>query len=84
MKISELIKKLEILKEKHGDNELSFSVKDWYSIYGEEMNFDFIVGDDPRYSENWFSGMLSRDGHTTLKFDLKSKEGKNAKITFRK
>ena len=33
MKVSDLIKKLESLKEKHGDNELRFTVKDYYSLY---------------------------------------------------
>ena len=44
MKISELIAKLEIIKERSGDTELTFKVKDGYDRYGYDMDFDLRVG----------------------------------------
>jgi len=83
MKLSQLIKKLEILKEKHGDNDLAFQVQDHYSIYGEDMSLFLEVGDTERGS-TWWSGCRTRDGLTTLEFNLNKSNGKNPKITFRK
>lgn len=87
MKTSDLIKKLQILQEKHGDNELEFSVKDYYTegrSGGNRMNFDLKVGDDPLHSDSFFSGVYSHDGTTRLEFYLQTQNGKNPKITFRK
>lgn len=81
MKISDLIRKLEILKKEHGDNELLFFVKDYYSLYGEQMSFTLNVGEK---GEGW-SGMNSHHGITNLHFGIKDNyEGKHPKITFRK
>jgi hypothetical protein len=84
MTTSELIKKLQILKEKHGDNELRFTVKDYYSIFGKEMTIDLRVGDTTGMPTDW-NGVSSNGTQTTLQFGLsKNIEGKNPKITFRK
>ena len=79
MKISEFIKKLETIKEKHGDNHLRFTVKDYYSRYGEEMATYLEVGEN-----GYWSGLVSSDKTTTLKFHLLMDNGKKPKITFRK
>lgn len=84
MKISQLIKKLQTLQEVHGDNSLSFTVKDYFSRYGEQMEFNLITGDSEDFGTNFFSGMTSVEGSTTLQFSLKPKEGKSPKITYRK
>ena len=83
MKISDLINKLEILKEKHGDNELRFTVQDDYSRYGESMQTFLQVGDNGN-TFDWFD-VITRDNHTTINFHLDSgSDGKKPKITFRK
>ena len=79
MKISQLIKKLETIKEKHGDNELRFFVKDYYSVYGKQMSNHLSVGED-----GLWSGVTSANGSTTLDFHLMEDDGKKPKITFRK
>lgn len=83
MKISDLIKKLEILKEKHGDSELRFTAQDYYSTYGDSMSLTLNVGDNGN-PHDWF-GTSTNDGLTTINFYLnKDSEGKKPKITFRK
>jgi len=82
MKISELIKKLQILQDKHGDNQLCFDVKDYYSRYGEEISIDLKVGDTTGLPSDW-NGCYTNNGHTRLEFRLEHKEGKKPKITFR-
>lgn len=83
MKISDLIRKLEILKEKHGDNELEFGVKDHYSRYTETATLPLKVGED-KGGFNWF-GCYSNNGITRLHIHLSENyEGKQPKITFRK
>ena len=80
MKISELIKKLETIKENHGDNNLRFTVKDFYSKYGEEMDTHLSVGEN-----GYWSGLTSVDSTTTLMFYLlEGFDEKKPKITFRK
>lgn len=81
-KLSDLIRKLEVLKEKHGDNQITFNVKDYFSKYGEDMILNLKVGEDEK-GLDWF-GSKSGNGYTTLNFNLCNKEGKNAKITYRK
>jgi len=73
---------LEILKAKHGDNDLAFQVTDHYSRFGEDMRIDLEVGDTEKGS-SWWNGCRTRDGLTTLEFRLEKSEGKNPKITFR-
>jgi hypothetical protein len=85
MKTSDLIKKLESLKEKHGDNELRFTVKDHYSIYGEEMTTGLKCGENTNTPSDWSSVFSNGSGCTTIEFSLsESREGKYPKITFRK
>lgn len=83
MKISDLITKLEILKAKHGDNDLSFEVTDFYSRYGKKMALDLEVGDTEK-GDTWWNGCRTRDNNTTIEFILEQNDGKNPKITFRK
>lgn len=79
MKISELIKKLETIKDNHGDNHLRFFVNDYYSVYGKQMTTHLSVGEDGHWS-----GVTSANGSTTLDFYLMEYDGKKPKITFRK
>jgi len=81
MKVSDLIKKLEILKEKHGDNELNFNVVDSYNRYGEAAEMMLIVGDEG--SEMDWSGVNTVGNGTNIKLYLKDQSGKRPKITFR-
>lgn len=84
MKISELIKKLESLKEKHGDNELRFTVKDYYSVFGEEMTTGLKAGENTGLPSDW-EDVFSNGEKTTIRFSLsENSEGKKPKITFRK
>lgn len=83
MKTSELINKLQILLDKHGDKELEFKVKDHYSIYGKEMYFDLKVGDSTNLPSDW-CGCWVTDNYLRLDFNLSTLEGKYPKITFRK
>jgi hypothetical protein len=83
MKISELIKKLESLKEKHGDNNLRFTVKDVYSTYGEEMITLIKCGEETNLPSDWQD--VSTNGNmSTINFHLLEYDGKKPKITFRK
>jgi hypothetical protein len=83
MKISDLIKKLESLKEKHGDNELNFTVRDSYSRYGLDMTTRLRCGETTNMPTDWES-CFSHDGKTRIEFDLSdNSEGKIPKITFR-
>ena len=85
MKVSDLIKKLESLKEKHGDNDLRFTVKDYYSVYGEEMTTSLRCGENTNLPSDWQDVVSNGNGITTISFALsESREGKNPKITFRK
>lgn len=85
MKISELIKKLEILKERNGDNDLRFTVTDFYSRYGEEMDFELRVGDTTGLPSDWYGSMTNNDiNQTCLKFHLKCQDNKKPKIIYRK
>ena len=85
MKISDLIKNLELLKENHGDNELKFTVKDYYSIHGENMVTHLKCGENNGTSTNWQDVFSNGNGLTTIVFHLsQNTEGKSPKITFRK
>jgi hypothetical protein len=82
MKISDLIRKLQIIQERNGDIELEFGVKDYYSIYTETMELYLEVGEPP---QNHFSGYHVNGNWGRLQFSLKPNyEGKQPKITFRK
>ena len=83
--ISELKNYLqELVNDGHGDNKIRFTVKDWYSRYGEEMTF-LLVGnlhDSSPYVKR-----------SNLEFHLSEKNVSNTfdeveiakpKITFRK
>ena len=84
MKTSELIKKLESLVEKHGDHELLFTVKDYYSIYGEQMHINLRCGETTDKPSDW-NDVLTTAGYTTLRFHLSSGfGGTHPKITYRK
>lgn len=84
MKISELIKKLEILKSKHGDNELRFTANDSFSIYGKELDFDLKVGDTNDLPSDWWGSVTNSDTNTTtLKFYIHVEDNKKSKIIFR-
>ena len=85
MKISDLITKLESLKEKHGDNNLRFTVKDYYSLYGEEMTTGLKCGETNNFPSDWQDVASNGSGTTTISFSLsENMDGKNPKITFRK
>ena len=75
MRISELIKKLQILEKMNGDTDLTFSVNDSYSIHGKPMNLDLRVG-----SEGWL-GSSSHDDWTDINFSLSSGQGEYSEIT---
>lgn len=83
MKISDLIRKLQILQDKNGDNNLSFSVRDSFSLFsGERMDLNLEVGEDEK-GFNW-SGSYTVDNYTRIEFNLTGEKGKNSKITYRK
>ena len=85
MKVSDLIKKLESLKEKHGDNELVFNVKDYYSLYGENMTTNLKCGENTNLTTDWQDVASNGSGLTTISFYLReNREGKSPKITFRR
>jgi hypothetical protein len=74
MKISELIKELELVAEKHGDVDMRFSISDYYSTYGTEAILIKALGCMNK-DMNWY----------TLRLSLRNDEdGKHPKITFRK
>jgi hypothetical protein len=74
MKISELIKQLELIAEKHGDVDMRFSISDYYSTYASEAIFIKELGCMNK-DANWY----------TLKLSLRNDEdGKHPKVTFRK
>ena len=82
MKISDLIRKLESLKEKHGDNELRFTVRDFYSKYSEEMTTRLKTGESGPF--DW-EDVATNGNRTTIHFRLsENMEGKKPKIIFRK
>ena len=83
MKISELIAKLEIIKERSGDTELTFKVKDGYDRYGYDMDFDLRVGDTTGDPTDW-CGSYTNAGWTKLDFYLRNENNKYPKVTFRK
>lgn len=83
MRISDLIKKLESLKEKHGDNILIFDVKDYYSIYGEAMTTGLKCGEETGFPSDW-SDVRTSEGYSKITFHLDPSYGKQPKITFRK
>lgn len=74
MKISELIKELELVAEKHGDVDMRFSISDYYGTYGSEAILIKALGCMNK-DANWYTINLSL---------RKDSEGKNPKITFRK
>lgn len=79
MKISDLIAKLEKIKEERGDNDITFGVRDYYSIYDTRINPSWKV------DSAFWEGTLTREGETKLSFNIgQNEEGKNPKITFRK
>jgi len=81
MKISDLIRKLEILKAKHGDNDLHFNVVDGFDLYGEPAEMLLRVGDEDDILD-WF-GVNTVDNETRIKLYLKKQNNKRPKITFR-
>lgn len=85
MKISELIKKLQILQEKNGDNELHFAAKDYFSRYHNiDLNLNIKVGDDENFPNYW-TGTFTNGNLTRLEFNVKEDaEGKHPKMTYRK
>lgn len=77
MKISELIQSLQTMQEKYGDLELSFSVKDYYATYGQNMSLHLSTKD-------YFGFVSNGDTITLTGFSLKDDTtGKHPKITFR-
>ena len=84
MKTSELIKKLQSLLKTHGDKNLIFNVKDFYSIYGQEMTTNLRCGEETGLPSDWQS-VYTMGNTTRIDFNLtKNLEGKNPKIIFRK
>jgi hypothetical protein len=83
MKISELIKKLQHIVNTKGDKDLYFTVKDSYSIYGEEMQLSLKVGETTGLPSD-FEGFTINGDRITIKFSLSNYDNKKSKITFRK
>jgi hypothetical protein len=86
MKISDLINKLESLKSKHGDNELRFTVQDFYTVYGVEMTTNLKCGETSNMPSDWQDIATNNSMKTsTIEFSLSlDSEDKKPKITFRK
>ena len=83
MKISDLIRKLQILEKSHGDNNLTFSVSDSFSTgFGESMELTLEVGDGTS-GVKWF-GSSTVENWTNISFSLTPQKGKNSKISYRK
>jgi len=85
MKTSELIKKLQILLEKHGDNELEFKIKDYFMNgrdLGNDCSFDLRVGDTTGFPTDW-NAVSSHSGFTFFSLRLKDQDGKKPKIMYR-
>lgn len=82
MTITELKEILTTIEDKgHGDNDVTIIVTDWYSTHGEYG--DFLFDADVTSSGIW-TGIYSSGHQTALTVSLKSKDGKQPKITFRK
>lgn len=86
MKLSKYLENLQKLQERNNgiDVEVSFSVKDHFSKYGQPASF---AGDSPnaKFYDGTFTNTLQGDGHMTIFLNLKpDTDGKNPKITFRK
>lgn len=84
MKVSDFIKKLESLKEKHGDNELVFSVQDHFSNHGQRMCTDLKCGEETNLPSDWSDVYSNGAGVTEVCFKLQKKDEKYSKITYRK
>lgn len=85
MKISELIKKLQSLKEKNGDNELEFFVSDYYSRSAKKMTTNLKCGENDDLPTDWEDVTTPKNGLSLIFFHLDhDMEGKNPKITYRK
>jgi hypothetical protein len=77
MTISDFIYSLQTMQEKYGDLELSFSVKDHYATYGQNMSLHLSTKD-------YFGFVSNGDTITLTGFSLKDDTtGKHPKITFR-
>ena len=83
MKVSELIKVLNIIEEKHGDNEIHISVRDYYSVYGSFATIDL------KTNGSMWQGIRTSNKITTLDVHLENDETfegqtKYPKVTYRK
>ena len=82
MKLTDLINKLTEMKETRGDLNLSFTVKDYYSIHGDTMTPNW------KTTDKFWEGCFTTDEHCTMFFSLEENEiegvTKYPKITFRK
>lgn len=89
MKLSDIIRKFEEMKEQRGDLTVRFTVEDDYSVYGEEMTPAWRA--DDRFWEGCFTtgskkdpGVVSIRFHLDDKIDPSTGIRKHPKITFRK
>ena len=83
MKANELIKVLEILRDKHDNPEIVISVRDYYSVYGSRATINVEA------SGCLWTGIRSNKGVTALDAHLEEYidfdgTAKKPKITFRK
>ena len=84
MKISQLIEKLESLKQNHGDNEISFSVHDEFTKYGYPAVTYLKAGETTGLPTDWNDVSTNKDsGISTIHFHIQKSDSKRAKITFR-
>jgi hypothetical protein len=84
MTISDLIEKLTALRDKHGDNNVTFRVRDDFKVYGVEMTPAW--GKDDKF----WAGTFTNGNHTSIEFhiadhtDIDGETRRIPLITFRK
>ena len=82
MKLSELIKKLQILESRVGDTEVYFTAQDYYSRTLHSLTIDLRTGDTTGLPSD-FNGAYTIDNVTRIEFHVGHKGDKKPKITFR-
>ena len=82
MKATELISKLQGIVDYYGDKEVRLTVRDNYSVYGEEAEINLIFKSDGKRVVD-YGGYCINGNQLTIKSSLKQNYGKKPKITFR-
>lgn len=84
MKLTELIKKLQHILDTKGDKDLYFTVKDYFTVYDEEMNLNLKVGNETGMPSD-FEGYTINGNGMTIKFTLNENfDSKKPEVIFRK